>query len=204
MDIDAASLAPRDAYALLTSLVVPRPIAWITTADGDHINVAPFSFFNALGSDPPMLTVSFAARRDGSDKDTLRLLRKTGHCCVHVVEEGALDAMNLTSAELPADESEAVRFGLATLPCARIPGVRLAAARAGMECRLVDVHRYGRNQAVGLAVLEVVAFFVADALCVAGAAPVRVDGEQLRPVARMGGNGYAFVGARPTRERPQL
>jgi flavin reductase (DIM6/NTAB) family NADH-FMN oxidoreductase RutF len=204
MDIDAATLASRDAYALLTSLVVPRPIAWVTTLHDGHVNVAPFSFWNGLGSDPPMVTLAVVARRDGSDKDTLRLLQQTGVCCVHLVEEPDLDRMNQTSAELPPDESEAVRFGIATVPCTRIAGVRIASARAAMECRLVDVHRYGRRQKVALVVLEVVGFFIDDALLVPGTTPVRVDGARVHPVARLGGDSYAFVGERPVRGRPPV
>lgn len=206
MDIDASALQPRDAYALLTSLVVPRPIAWVSTVDDDgHVNLAPFSFFNGLGSDPPMVTLGLVTRRDGSDKDTLRLVQKTGFCCVHLVEEHDLERMNLTSAELPPDESEATHFDIATVPCARIPGVRIASSRAALECRLVDVHRYGRKQRVALVVLEVVAFHLDDAIVVdAAATPPRVDGAQVRPVARLGGDAYALLGERVQRGRPDV
>lgn len=202
MHCDAASLAPRDAYALLTSIIVPRPIAWVTTRDVDgHVNLAPFSFFNGLGSDPPMLTIGFASRRDGGDKDTLRLLEKTRACCVNLVEEPDLARMNATSAELPASVSEVKRFGIDVVPCTRIDGVRVASARAALECVLVDVHRYGRKQKVALAVLEVVAFHVDDALL--GAAG-QIDPDRLHPVARLGGPNYALLGARIALERPAV
>jgi flavin reductase (DIM6/NTAB) family NADH-FMN oxidoreductase RutF len=200
MHKEASSLAPRDAYALLTSLVVPRPIAWVTTLDDDgHVNLAPFSFFNGLGSDPPMITIGFAALRDGREKDTLRLLRKTRAACVNLVEEHDLDRMNDTSAELPAHVSEATRYGIATVPCTSIRGVRVASARAALECSLVDVHVYGRAQKVALAVLEVQGFFVDDAVLNERG---HVRGEELRPVARLGGPHYAALGARTQRERP--
>jgi flavin reductase (DIM6/NTAB) family NADH-FMN oxidoreductase RutF len=200
MHFDASTLAPRDAYALLTSIVVPRPIAWVTTRDVDgHVNLAPFSFFNGLGSDPPMVTIGFAARRDGTDKDTLRLLEKTKQCCVNLVEEADVERMNATSAELPADVSEAVRFGVDVVPCAKIDGVRVASARAALECRLVDIHRYGRKQKVALVVLEVVAFHVDDALLDERKQLVQ---DRLHPAARLGGPHYAHLGARVTLERP--
>jgi flavin reductase (DIM6/NTAB) family NADH-FMN oxidoreductase RutF len=200
MHLPAATLTPRDAYAWLTGLVVPRPIAWITTVDENgHVNLAPFSYFNALASDPPMVTVAFATRRDGSDKDTLRLLQKTGRCCVNLVEEGDLDRMNATSADLPADESEAARYGIDVVRCDNFDGVRVASARAALSCVLVDVHRYGRKQKVGLAVLEVTGFFVDDTLLDEQG---RLVPERLRPVARLGGNAYALPGPHTSRERP--
>jgi flavin reductase (DIM6/NTAB) family NADH-FMN oxidoreductase RutF len=200
MDIDASSLSPRDAYALLTSLVVPRPIAWVTTRDDDgHVNLAPFSFFNGLGSDPPMITIGFASRRDGGDKDTLRLLQKTRCCCVNLVEEADAERMNATSAELPAAVSEVTRFGIDVAPCSRIAGVRVASARASLECTLVDVHRYGRKQKVALAVLEIVAFHVDDALLDLRGG---VASEHVQPVARLGGPNYALLGRRFVLERP--
>ncbi|MBM4283363.1 MAG: flavin reductase family protein [Deltaproteobacteria bacterium] len=200
MHLDATTLPARDAYAWLTGLVVPRPIAWITTRDDDgHVNLAPFSYFNALASDPPMVTVAFATRRDGSDKDTLRLLRKTGRCCVNLVEEPDLDRMNATSAELPAHESEAARYGIDVVACDGFDGVRVASARAALCCVLVDVHRYGRKQGVGLAVLEVTRLFVDDALLDPAG---RLVPERLRPVARLGGNAYALPGPHTSRDRP--
>jgi flavin reductase (DIM6/NTAB) family NADH-FMN oxidoreductase RutF len=200
MHFDADSLAPRDAYALLTSLVVPRPIAWVTTRDVDgHVNLAPFSFFNGLGSDPPMITIGFAARRDGDDKDTLRLLQKTRVCCVNLVEEADLARMNATSAELPATVSEVERFGIDVVVCSRIDGVRVRSARAALECSLVEVHRYGRKQKVALAVLEVVGFHVDDALLDARS---QVVSERVHPVARLGGPNYALLGTRVALDRP--
>jgi flavin reductase (DIM6/NTAB) family NADH-FMN oxidoreductase RutF len=200
MHMLSSALSPREAYAWLTSLVVPRPIAWISTRDDDgHVNLAPFSYFNALGSDPPMVTVSFAARRDGRDKDTLRLLKKTGQCCINIVEEADLDRMNATSAELPDDESEAERFGIAVVPCQSIAGVRIASARAALECTLVDVHRYGRAQVASLAVLEVAALFVDDALVDEQRRP---RSSLLQPVGRLAGSTYAMLGERIERERP--
>ncbi len=199
MERPSATLSPREAYALLTGLVVPRPIAWITTKDGAHVNVAPFSYFNALASDPPMLTVSFARRRDGSPKDTLRLLQKTQALCVNLVEEHDLARMNATSAELLPDESEAERFGIATVPCVAIDGVRIASARAAFECRPVSVTPYGNRQKVDLVVVEVVHVYVDDAVV---AADGSVDADAVAAVGRLGGTHYATLGRRLSLPRP--
>jgi flavin reductase (DIM6/NTAB) family NADH-FMN oxidoreductase RutF len=206
LELAASSLSVRDAYAWMTGIVVPRPIAWVTTSqrlgDGSrHINVAPFSYFSGLGSDPPLLTLGIASRADGSDKDTLRLLRVTGVGCVHLVEQHHLLAMNASSAELPAEESELPLTGLTTELCRTIDGVRLVGVRAGLECRLRDVHRYaGKRSATSLVVLEVVHVFVADTLLGADGA---IDPNAMTPVGRLGGPHYCEGGTITRLERPQ-
>lgn len=193
MIVDPATIGVRETYALMTSLVVPRPIAWISTkaADG-RTNLAPFSYFTAIGSDPPMIAVSVSDKRGGAPKDTTRIVRATGVFCVNLVEETHLEAMNATSGDHPPDTSEFDVVGLATAPCDAIDGVRVAAARAAMECRLVDVHRYGRKTTVNLIVGEVVRFHVDDGIVLPGT--TAIDPTKIAPVARLGGPTYATLG----------
>ena len=202
MRIDAATLSVKDAYALLTTVVVPRPIGWLATVEPGtgHVNLAPFSYFNALCSDPPMVTVSIADGRGGAAKDTLRLLRESGRFCVNLVEEHDLERMNLTSAELPADVSEALQFGIAMVPFE--DGVRVASARVAMACRVVEEHRYGRDKQVTLVVGEVTAFHVDDCLLTGDTGSVVVDGALLNPVSRLDGPHYGLGGRRVTLARP--
>lgn len=205
MELSSSSLRPRDCYALLTSLVVPRPIAWVSTQDATgRTNLAPFSYFTGLGSDPPMITLGISQRRDGSDKDTVRIARETGVLCVNLVEEHDAERMNQSAAELPASQSEIDAQGIATLPCAAIAGVRVASARAALECRLVEVHRYGRKVAVNLLVAEVLHFHVDDGLLSAPTpgAPPAASPELIRPLARLGDRFYARLGERLRMERP--
>ncbi|MCC7111910.1 MAG: flavin reductase family protein [Deltaproteobacteria bacterium] len=205
MELSSSSLRPRDCYALLTSLVVPRPIAWVSTQDATgRTNLAPFSYFTGLGSDPPMITLGISQRRDGSDKDTVRIARETGVLCVNLVEEHDAERMNQSAAELPAGQSEIDAQGIATLPCAAIAGVRVASARAALECRLVEVHRYGRKVAVNLLVAEVLRFHVDDGLLSAPTpgAPPAASPELIRPLARLGDRFYARLGERLRMERP--
>lgn len=209
MELPSSSLRPRDCYALLTSLIVPRPIAWVSTQDAaGRTNLAPFSYFTGLGSDPPMITLGIAQRRDGTDKDTVRIARETGVFCVNLVEEHDAERMNASSADLPAGQSEIDALGIATVPCVAIAGVRVASARAALECRWVDVHRYGRKVAVNLVVAEVLHFHVDDGLLSAdasgappGAAPA-ASAELIRPLARMGDRYYARLGERLSLKRP--
>jgi flavin reductase (DIM6/NTAB) family NADH-FMN oxidoreductase RutF len=205
MELPSSSLRPRDCYALLTSLIVPRPIAWVSTQDaGGRTNLAPFSYFTGLGSDPPMITLGISQRRDGSDKDTVRIARETGVLCVNLVEEHDAERMNQSAAELPAGESEIDAQGIATLPCTAIAGVRVASARAALECRLVEVHRYGRKVAVNLLVAEVLHFHLDDGLLSepTPGAPPAASPELIRPLARLGDRFYARLGERLRMERP--
>lgn len=190
----ARDLHPRDAYALLTNLIVPRAIAWVSTMDAaGHTNLAPFSYFTGLGSDPPMVTLAIGDRKDGP-KDTLRIARATGVLCVNLVEEHDAVRMNASSRELPADVSEIDALGIDTLPCVEINGVRVASARAAMECKLLDVHTYGDKLKFNLVVCEVVCFHHDEAIA---------TDEDIRPVARLGGPRYARLGERFSLERPK-
>ncbi len=200
MELDATSLSPKDAYAWLTTVVVPRPIGWIATVDGDHVNLAPFSYFNALGSDPPMVTVAIADGRGGTPKDTLRLLRHRGAFVVNLVEEHDLERMNLTSAELPPEASEAATFQIATVPFG--DGVRVASARVALSCRVVDEHRYGRAKKVTLVVAEVTRIWASDEVVTSTNGVVGIDGTMLRPVGRLEGAAYAVGGRRVPLPRP--
>lgn len=205
MELDASTLRARDCYALLTSLIVPRPIAWVSTMDDvGHTNLAPFSYFSGLGSDPPMITLAIAQRKDGTDKDTMRLARATGVLCVNLVEEHDAERMNASSAALPPGDSELERLGIATVPCVAIRGLRVASARAALECRLVDVHHYGRKVAVNLLVAEVAHFHVHDALLDGGAegSPPAASPHAIRPLSRLGERWYARLGERRSMPRP--
>lgn len=200
MELDAATLSTKDAYALLTTVVAPRPIGWIATVDGDHVNLAPFSYFNALCSDPPMVTVAIADGRGGAPKDTLRLLRRSGVFVANLVEAHDLARMNQTSAELPADVSEPVHFGIETTPFAG--AARVTSARVALGCRVVEEHRYGRQKQVTLVVAEVTCVWAHDDVLIRRDGIVTVDGGRLSPVGRLDGAHYALDARRVLLPRP--
>lgn len=202
MELDAATLSTRDAYALLTTVVAPRPIGWIATLDGAHVNLAPFSYFNALCSDPPMVTVAIADGRAGAPKDTLRLLCKSGAFVCNLVEAHDLARMNATSAELPPDVSEATHVGIETVPFAG--AVRVTSSRVALGCRVVDEHRYGRQKKITLIVAEVTAVWVADELVTSTVADgsLAINGGLLNPVARLEGAFYGLDFRRVALPRP--
>jgi flavin reductase (DIM6/NTAB) family NADH-FMN oxidoreductase RutF len=208
MDRTLDTLSARDRYALMTSVVVPRPIAWVTTKDATgHTNLAPFSYFTGLGSDPAMITLGIALRIDGSEKDTLRIARETGVFCINLVEEHHIDLMNQSSGDYPAETSEIEILSLDTHPCSAIDGVRLACSRAALECKLVDVHIYGRRGRVGLVVAEILHAWVDDDVIDEGErekGKIVVDPTRIAPLSRLGGENYAGLGMRTIRARPRV
>lgn len=162
MNIDPAAHSASHNYKLLTNLVVPRPIAWVTSCNAEGlVNLAPFSFFNAIGSDPVLVMISVAHNPDGSMKHTGRNIVARGEFVVNLVTEDLMDAMNLSAAEFPDDESELVAAGLAPAASEKVAVPRVAAAKAALECKLHSTLPFGNYTVI---VGEVVMFQVADAL----------------------------------------
>ncbi len=162
MQIDPVLQSPAANYKLLTNLVVPRPIAWITSQSPEGvINLAPFSFFNAVGADPCYLVVSIGQNEAGKLKDTARNIQATGAFVVNMVTENLFDAMNLSAADFPADMSELEISGLHTAPSIHIAVPRVAEAQGSMECTLHQTQSLGSNT---LIIGEVSMFHIADHL----------------------------------------
>lgn len=200
LEIDPASLDPRDAYRLFASVVVPRPIAWVSTvgADGTR-NVAPFSFFNAVGGNPPTVMFSIGAR-SGQPKDTLRNARETGEFVVHIVDEALAERMNRTSGEWPYDVDEFEQAGLATEASSVIAPERIAGAAVAMEGKVTQIVPVEGTQYT-MIVGRIVRYHVrADLLRESGL----VDALRLRPVARLGGDEYATIGGVFEMLRPRV
>lgn len=148
MEIDLEGPDASRAYALLVSLVTPRPIAWITSIGEDGVvNAAPFSFFNVLGSSPPVIAVG-PGDRDGEPKDTARNIRQSHDFVVNLVDEGVAEAMNLTSASLPYGVSELTSARLTTAPSSLVKPPRIAEAPASLECTEWGTLLIGDNRIV--------------------------------------------------------
>jgi flavin reductase (DIM6/NTAB) family NADH-FMN oxidoreductase RutF len=179
MQIDPQAQPKADNYKLLTNLVVPRPIAWITSMGaGGVVNLAPFSFFNAVGSDPLYVVVGIGARDHGAPKDTGRNIDSRREFVVNLVTEDLVAAMNVSAADFPPDESEIDATGLQTALSARIGVPRLALSQASLECRLHQVVHLGSGR---LYIAEVVMFHVADHLV-----GPRMHIHDFAPIGRLG------------------
>jgi len=147
---------------MLVNLVVPRPIAWVTTMNETGlINLAPFSFFNAVGSKPLYLMFSAGPRSNGEPKDTTRNIKARGEFVVNLVTEDLLPAMNISGADFPPNESEVAPAGLSIAASLRIATPRLKESQASMECQLHQTLSLGENTVF---IGEVLMFHVADHL----------------------------------------
>ncbi|HTR41979.1 MAG TPA: flavin reductase family protein [Pseudomonadales bacterium] len=135
VDLDLENEYADHAYGLLASLVTPRPIAFVTTLSPDgKINAAPFSFFNLMGGDPPILAFAPGDRDNGTPKDTALNIRATHEFVVNLVDEGIAQAMNKCAASLPYGENELKHAGLTTAPSTIVKPPRIAEAPASIEC----------------------------------------------------------------------
>ena len=149
MELDLEGKHAGRAYSLLVSLVTPRPIAWVTTLGPDGVvNAAPFSFFNALGADPPIVGFCPGDRDDGTPKDTARNVRLSHEFVVNLVDESVAEAMNKTAATLPYGVSELASAGLTTKPSSVVRAPRIAEAPASLECVEWGTLQIGGNRLV--------------------------------------------------------
>jgi flavin reductase (DIM6/NTAB) family NADH-FMN oxidoreductase RutF len=162
VQFDPALQSNANNYKLLTNLVVPRPIAWVSSqSQSGTVYLAPFSFFNAVGSDPLYLIVSVGKRDNGELKDTARNIQSSGEFVVNMVTEDLFDAMNISAADFPPDQSELEAAQLHTAPSVHIKTPRIAQAQVSLECTLFSTQALGDNT---LFIGEIVMFYVADHL----------------------------------------
>jgi flavin reductase (DIM6/NTAB) family NADH-FMN oxidoreductase RutF len=188
-DIPLNELSPHDRYKLLCAVVVPRPIALVTTLDANGaVNAAPFSFFNVFSEDPPLVVLGLQHKADRSPKDTTRNIHRDGEFVVHMVDEALAKAMNDCAIDFPSGESETAAAGLATLPSVDVRVPRLAAAPFALECRRQVALAFapGRELLVG----EVLRLHARDGLV--DPADLHVDIAAYRPIGRLFGNLYSY------------
>jgi flavin reductase (DIM6/NTAB) family NADH-FMN oxidoreductase RutF len=190
VEIDPSNLDDRHLYFLLSGLVVPRPIAWVSTLGQDGTpNLAPHSYYNAVSSAPPivMFSSTHAPRREPDGiKDTLRNIRGTGEFVVNVVDAELLAPMNATAADCPPGVDEFRVAAVEHAPSRKVSPPRVASAKAAMECRLRQLMEMGDATII---FGDVVHFHIDASICVDG----RVDIERLMPVGRLSGSGYAVI-----------
>ncbi len=204
MYIDFGTVTPQQAYFTMTQTIIPRPIAWIVSENTNgSINLAPFSYFNAVSSNPPLVMISAGIKPGGVAKDTLNNIRQRKDFVLHIVSLEQLDAMNQSSANLPSGESEVEMLGLETVAFegSRLP--RLADAKVAFACRLYDIHYIGSDpQALILGQVE--GLYVDDS--VVGKddkGRTKILAERINPIGRLGANEYVTFGERLSRDRPK-
>ncbi|MEK5040365.1 flavin reductase family protein [Sporosarcina sp. FSL K6-3457] len=200
ISIDPQKNSERDNYKILIGSIIPRPIAFVTTQSEDGIvNGAPFSYFNIVSSNPPMVSLAIQ-RPSGELKDTARNIYSSREFVVHIVDDENVVKINKTAASLPATESEIELANLTLVQSENVtvPGVREAKVR--MECRLVQSIPFGGDgPGSDLFIGEVVRFHVDEAIYEDG----RIDPRGLNAVSRLAGANYAKIGDIFSIERPK-
>jgi len=190
--IDPKNHPYKDIYKLLIGSVVPRPIALVSSLAADGVpNLAPFSFFNAVCSNPPIVLFSTVVRAGGHTKDTLRNVESTGEFVVNIVSEDFVEKMNACSGDYPPDVDEFIISGLTPVKSDIVRPARVKESRISMECRLERVVHFGDGQPGNGSTIfgEVVLFHVAGEVV----DNFRIDPRVLKPVGRMGGPQYTRV-----------
>jgi flavin reductase (DIM6/NTAB) family NADH-FMN oxidoreductase RutF len=188
MLFDFAAMPPANVYKLLVSTVVPRPIAWVTTQDLDGlVNAAPFSFFNCVSGDPPVVCFGIGGRAPGDAKDTGNNIRRTGQFVVNLVSYALAQQMNVTAIEFGKDVDELVQAGLSTAPSAHVKPPRIVEAPVSMECKRLVIVDVGVDRSVILG--RVVAMHIRDD-CVLDPVRCYVDTPRLDLIGRMHGRGW--------------
>lgn len=201
LSIDPSLNTERENYKLLVGSIVPRPIAFVTTlSEDDVLNGAPFSYFNIVSSNPPMISISIQ-RFEGRQKDTARNIMENKEFVVHIVDEQNVDKVNKTAAQLPPNQSEIPLASLTQVESMKIsvPGVKEAKIR--MECVLEQSLELGGLESPGcdLIIGRVVQFHIENDLYENG----RVDPKGLAAVSRLAGASYAKIGEIFEIERPK-
>lgn len=195
---DLESTEARDRYKLLSGLVVPRPIGWIGTrrADGSY-NLAPFSFFNVVSSNPPMVIFSAGSHAD-RPKDSSILAGVTGEFSVNIVSEDVAVAMAVTSGAFTAEDDEFAIAGLTAVPGSIVDAPLVQESPANLECRVERIIELGEQGRTRLVIGDVVAIHVSEEILDG----TRIDNDELRAIGRMAGTTYIKTNDRFEIERP--
>lgn len=193
-----ADLTPPDRYKLLAGLVVPRPIALITTLSTEGIvNAAPYSFFNVFSEDPPIVVIGLQTKDDQSPKDTTRNVRAVGEFVVNMVDEALAQAMNDCAIDFPPEMGEPSALGMALGASDLVKVPRLAQSPVALECRKVTMMNFGVGR--DLLIGEVLALHAREGII--EPATLRTNYEAYLPVGRLTGMGYVRTRERFTLDR---
>jgi len=198
---DPKEQSERENYKLLIGTVIPRPIAFITSKSKEGIvNAAPFSYFNIVATDPPMLSVAFQ-RKNGKLKDSARNMMETGEFVIHIVDEDNVEEVNKTAATLPPEESEIdiTKLELIRSDIVSVPAVKNAKAR--YECTLEKAIELGADGKItsDLIIGKIQRFHIDEQIYEKG----RINYDRLKAVSRLAGHDYAKVGETFAIERPK-
>jgi flavin reductase (DIM6/NTAB) family NADH-FMN oxidoreductase RutF len=192
MELDLNSLEPRHAHDLLTSAIIPRPIAWVSTiSKGGKHNLAPFSFFTGVSWAPPILAFSVVNRADGTIKNTLRNIYEIPEFVVNIVSVELLHAMEFTAKPIPYGSDEAVIHDIHLLPCKTIAPCRIQESKVSFECRLEQIVALSEGPDAGNLILgRIQLAHIQDGLLLNDR---EIDWSGLDAMGRLSGNRYCMI-----------
>lgn len=186
MEFDLAAMSAAERYKIVSASITPRPIAWVSTlSSSGERNLAPYSFFNMVSADPPLLVLGLMRRSDGTHKDTAANILSTGEFVVNMVAEPDAEAMNFSCIDGPPDFDEIAAAGLKTADSSRIRPPRIASAPVAMECRLFQATE---TKATTVVLGEIVALHIDDDFI--DTENLHVDAPAMQLIARMHGAGW--------------
>jgi flavin reductase (DIM6/NTAB) family NADH-FMN oxidoreductase RutF len=204
MQIKFDELPTPQVYFTMTQSLLPRPIAWLLSENDDAgYNLAPFSYFNAVCSDPPLAIVSIGKQDDGSDKDTIRNIRQRHEFVIHIASCDQLAALNQSSATLPPGESEvdANNLQLTTVKGFRMP--RLSDCKIAFFCERHDIQMIGSKKQQSLLFAEIREIYIADDCAeVTDQGRLKIHADRIQPLSRLGASEYASFGEVLVAKRP--
>jgi flavin reductase (DIM6/NTAB) family NADH-FMN oxidoreductase RutF len=201
MKIDPAHTSQKDVYKILTGAVIPRPIGWISSISEDGIlNLAPFSFFNAVGEDPPHVMFS-TVRSGNTNKDTLNNVLATKQFVVNMATEDLVEAMNASSVNLPPEGNEFEYAGLTAIASDLVSPPRVKESPISFECELVHHYSLEGHKDGGATIMigRIVMFHVDESVLLPD---YKINMDTYRPIARLAGYNYAKLGEIFSIKRP--
>lgn len=203
MNIDLAELSANSVYHLMTQTVVPRPIAWVLSKNFDaSLNLAPFSYFNAVCSDPPLMMLSMGKKPDGNQKDTAANLQPGAKCVVHIAHVAQAEQVTATAATLDYGVSEVNANQIALTDQTDWPLPRIEQCKVAYLCSVHSLQHIG-NTPQNLVFVEALELFIDDEAVREDKGRVKVDALKLNPLARLGASEYANLGGVFTNNRPK-
>jgi flavin reductase (DIM6/NTAB) family NADH-FMN oxidoreductase RutF len=203
MQIKLDVLSESQTYFTMTQTIMPRPIAWVLSENEDaSLNLAPFSYFNAVCTDPPLVMVAINLQDDGSEKDTLRNIRQRSQFVIHIASDNQLDVLNQSSATLPPGESEVMASGLQTTAFEGYHVPRLSDCKIALMCERHQTQSIG-NKGQTLLFAEIKEIYLADDCAeVNEKGRLKVFADKVQPLSRLGGGEYASFGEKLNATRP--
>jgi len=194
MNLKFNTLAPTQIYHLMTQTVVPRPVAWaLTESSEENFNLAPFSYFTPVSSNPPLLMMSVGKKPSGEIKDTTRNVLETGNLVIHIASVHSSEAVTNSAATLDHGESEVTANDLELTEFEGFPLPRLAECEIAFGCRLFEVKEIG-DTPQSLIFAEVEQVYISPNVIDGDSERLKIDASLLDPISRLGGGEYAKIG----------